>query len=252
MTFGMTARMAKGSGDLPANVTSLGRDGEASAPSFCPQLSKSAGLSTSSGPVLGSSVISAGAVAFSWSDASSNTALGGGTDAANVSTGLCSPTGLRFALPLKAAASSVQDGAPGFTLTLWAGVMGGTLTVNASIGGEVVYAEMLVAAPSDYSGNILRSNRWVIHVPSSVVAANAASEVLVDFAVETPYIPPPPPPPPAPPPLPACASALCLDLSSTCAAGTCHEVGLDWPWIGGANPHWSQHTSLGVSYVLVC
>ena len=113
--------------------------------------------------------------------------------------------------------------------------MGGTLTVNASVGGEVVYAEELAAAPSDYHGNILRSNRWLINLPASA-ATDAAAELIVEFAVKKPYIPPPPPPPPAPRPLPACASALCLELSSTSDCNperaVCEDVGLDWPWVG--------------------
>lgn len=157
-------------------------------------------------------VVKAGAVSFSWTDGST----AGGAIAANISTGVCSPTGLRFALPLKAGKA---------TLNLWAGVSGGTLSINASVGGAEIYSEELTAAPSDYLGGILRSNRFEINIPATAaIAAAAAGELVVDIAVSKPFIPPPPPAPPPPPPLKPCdpkaGEGMCMAAPSTCTKAT--------------------------------
>ena len=81
-TYGRAARMAKGSHELPANVSDLG----GGTPAYCPQTVHSFTPSTSSGSFVQPDVVSSGAVSFSWSDASD-------ASAANISTGLCSSAG---------------------------------------------------------------------------------------------------------------------------------------------------------------
>jgi formylglycine-generating enzyme required for sulfatase activity len=170
MTFGRVARMAKGSGVLPHNVTALTPE---VTPTFCPKMSNSAVLKTSAVTITPPPVVSAGVVSFSWTDGST----AGGVSAANISTGLCSPTGLRFVLPLTASQGRC-------VLTLWAGASSGTLAVNATIGGGApFYSERLEAAPSDYTNQIMRSNRWDIHLP----AQSAAADLVVDLTVSKPY-----------------------------------------------------------------
>ena len=95
-------------------------------------------------------MVSQGAVSFSWSGGSAGTS----TTAANISTGLCSAGGLRFVLPSSAlarhglgATRKGEGDVGGSTLTIWAGARGGTLRVNASLGGQPVYLEELHAAP---------------------------------------------------------------------------------------------------------
>ena len=109
--------MPSGSGHLPADISSLGGDPEV-VPTACPQLTKSATFGPSSGNIVPPAVVSAGVVSFSWTDGGSE----GDKQAANVSTGLCHATGLRFAMPLKSAGKS--------TLTIWAGVHAGRLKLR--------------------------------------------------------------------------------------------------------------------------
>ena len=196
-TYGLVARMASGSKELPANVTALAAGAAAAALTYCPQYSKSAALKTSGQTFNPPPVVSAGAVSFSWTDGD-----GGAAAAANnISTGLCSPSGLRFTLPAKAFQADIGgDGelaaASGRTLTIWAGVSAGTLQVNASLLGSSslsppFYKEELAAAPSDLKGNVLRSNKWVFNMPISTAAAtdgyvDAAPDLVVDFVVKKP------------------------------------------------------------------
>ena len=221
-----TARMKGGSGELPSAVAGLA----GSAVTNCPQLV----AIKPSVPAVGVHsplVAKAGVVSFSWSDGT------GTATAANLSTGVCSPTGLRFTMPLTALDTTVAK-----VLSLWAGVSAGTLIVNASFaGGAAIYAEELAATPSDVSNAILRSNRWDIHLPAG--AFQSAGDLTIDLAVTVP--PPPPPQPPAPPPapLPPCVTALCLDEAS-CSAHKCTDVDLnavgDLDWL-----HWMPEGHAG-------
>lgn len=159
-TYGLVARMQGGSNELPANVTALSGNGESAVGCrYCPQYSKSATLKTSGNTFVPPSVVSAGAVSFAWSDGSAP------RSSANISTGLCSPSGLRFTLPAKTLLASAAVAGGGRTLTIWAGVSAGTLRVNASLGtSPPFYTEELAAAPSDVRNKILRSNRYVTPV----------------------------------------------------------------------------------------
>ena len=146
--------------------------------------------------------------------------------------------GLRFVL---------ADFKAGGTLRIWAGVSGGSLTVNASVGGKQFYTEELVATPSDYFGKVLRSNVFTLR---NVPAVSATGRLIVDFTVQKPRMPPPPPPPPAPPPPPPCKQAMCVSMSSCSSKGQggrfpCGKVGLDWPWIGKLDwIHWTGKSPL--------
>ena len=227
-TYGRKSRMANGSGALPANVT-----GEAL--TYCPQLVNSVSPATSSGSFAQPQIVKAGAVSFSFTDGNA----AGGASAENITTGLCSPSSLRFTLPVPASQAA--------HLTLWAGVFAGTLLVNASFAGTEIYSEELTAAPSDFTTAVLRSNRFDFFVPAtarnSTSLHEGASQLLIDLTVLKPRIPPPPPPPPPPAPLKKCVpvapAQMCLDPPGTCQNRRCPDVGLDWPWIGGLDwLHW--------------
>jgi hypothetical protein len=183
VAFGVGAanmtRKAGGSGELPASLAGL----HGSAVRTCPQ---SVAPKPSQGTIHSPVVAQAGVVSLSWVGGA-----GANGSAANSSSGVCSQQGLRLSV-------RVQGTAKARTLTVWAGVSAGTLSVNASLAGVAVYAEELAAAPSDNALSILRSNRWTLRLPASDTTAVLA----VEFAASLPKTPPQPASRPTPAPRP--------------------------------------------------